>query len=397
MAIPDRPLDQTEQLQHLVNVGIALSSERDLRTLFHRILQEARHFTFSEAGTLYIIDNDELHFRVLQNDVIEAAEGHDADQEQAFQRALPVDTSSLAGYTAITGQPLHIPDVYDISPDAHFRFDDSFDRQSGFRTTSTLLVPMKNREGAVIGVLQLINPRDSSGAVAGYTSPMRDLVMSLASQAAVALVNARLTKSIEQAHLETIFRLGVAAEYRDKETGYHLQRMSRYSQVLALEMGMTEVEARDILHASPLHDVGKIGIPDAILCKPAKLTAEEWIIMKQHTTYGAEILSGSNVEILQMAQVIALTHHEKWDGSGYPHGISGTDIPLEGRVVALADVFDALLSKRVYKDEFTLDDALQIINDGSGAHFDPNVVAALHRALPRLLEIRDQWADPAAE
>jgi len=389
--------DQTEQLQHLVKIGIALSSERDLESLLQRILLEARILTNSEAGTLYTVESKELHFRVLQNDVLDKEENAQRAQSAPFGRTLPLEPNSLAGYTAVNGQPLHLPDVYAIPADAQFRFDDSFDRASGYKTHSTLLVPMSDRGGRGVGVLQLINPLDETGQPAGYTSPMRDLVMALASQAAVALTNAHLTSQLEEAHLETIFRLGVAAEYRDKETGYHLQRMSRYSQVLALEMGMSVDEARDVLHASPLHDVGKIGIPDAILCKPAKLTAEEWVIMKEHTTMGAEILSGSDVEILKMAQVVALTHHEKWDGSGYPNGLSGTEIPLTGRIVAMADVFDALLSKRVYKDEFTLDDALKIIEDGTGSHFDPDVAAALHRAMPRLLEIRAKWADPKPE
>ncbi len=202
---------------------------------------------------------------------------------------------------------------------------------------------------------------------------------------------------LQETRLEVIRRLGRAAEYRDNETGLHIIRMSKYSQLLGRAAGMSENEAEVLLNASPMHDIGKIGIPDSILLKPGKLDAGEWEIMKTHTSIGAEILSGHPSELMDMAKLIALTHHEKWDGSGYPEGIKGEDIPLTGRVVALADVFDALTSERPYKKAWSVEDALAEIDRISGAHFDPNLTHLFREILPDVLMIKEQYAEPTAE
>jgi putative two-component system response regulator len=158
---------------------------------------------------------------------------------------------------------------------------------------------------------------------------------------------------LEVAALDTVYRLSMAAEYKDEDTGAHIKRMSNYSAAVARRLGVGENTCTRILHAAPMHDVGKIGIPDRILLKPGKLTPEEWVIMKQHTTMGGRILEGANSPHLRLAEIIALTHHEKWDGSGYPRGLSGRKIPLVGQIVAISDVFDALTSRRPYKDPFS--------------------------------------------
>jgi len=165
------------------------------------------------------------------------------------------------------------------------------------------------------------------------------------------------TDEIYETRLKIIRRLSRAAEFRDNETGMHIIRMSRYSMSLARAIGMNEKECKIILNASPLHDIGKIGIPDRILLKPGKLNGDEWEIMKSHTLIGVRILEGDNCEFLNAARTIALTHHEKWDGSGYPNGIAGEDIPVMGRIVAVCDVFDALISERPYKKAWSVDDA----------------------------------------
>ncbi|MFH0846683.1 MAG: HD domain-containing phosphohydrolase [Chloroflexota bacterium] len=183
-------------------------------------------------------------------------------------------------------------------------------------------------------------------------------------------------EKIKVASLDTIFRLSRAAEYKDDDTGAHVQRMSHYSTAIARKMGLAEEFVERILYAAPMHDIGKIGIPDSILKKPGKLDGEEWETMKRHTTIGAEILKGSSVEFMQMAETIALTHHEKWNGAGYLRGLKGSDIPLEGRIVALADVFDALTSQRPYKPPFPIEKAFAIIQEGRGIHFDPDVADA---------------------
>ncbi|MFO7602814.1 MAG: two-component system response regulator [Gammaproteobacteria bacterium] len=204
------------------------------------------------------------------------------------------------------------------------------------------------------------------------------------------------TQELEETRMEIIRRLGRAAEYRDNETGLHIIRMSKFSRTLGRAAGMSEAEAEMLLNASPMHDIGKIGIPDAILLKPGKLDADEWQIMKSHATIGARILSGHASELMQAAREIALTHHEKWDGSGYPRGLRGEEIPLMGRIVALADVFDALTSERPYKQAWPVEAAVDYIRESSGKHFDPQLVEIFMSNLDELLSIRDQYAEPPA-
>ena len=194
-----------------------------------------------------------------------------------------------------------------------------------------------------------------------------------------------------QTRLAVVQRLGRAAEYKDNETGLHVIRMSHFSRLIALEAGMGEAWADTLLNAAPMHDVGKIGIPDAILQKPGKLDAAEWAVMQSHAEIGAEIIGADGSELLNMAREVALSHHEKWDGSGYPRGLQGEAIPIAARIVALADVFDALTSERPYKKAWSVDDAIALIRDQSGHHFDPRLVDAFLRCLPAILEVRERW------
>lgn len=203
----------------------------------------------------------------------------------------------------------------------------------------------------------------------------------------------RALQKVRTASLDSVVRLSRAAEYRDEDTGAHIMRMSRYSAAIARQMGLGERVSEYILYAAPMHDVGKIGIPDHILLKPGPLTAEEWEIMKTHTVIGARILSGSTTGFLRLGEVVALTHHERWDGTGYPQGLKGKEIPLAGRIVAIADVFDALLSRRPYKEPFPLDKSLAIIREGRGKHFDPAVVDAFEAVLDEILDIRARYQD----
>lgn len=182
------------------------------------------------------------------------------------------------------------------------------------------------------------------------------------------------TRELHETRLEIIRRLGLAAEFKDRETANHIIRMSKICQVLGVAHGMSADEGELILNASPMHDVGKIGIPDHILMKPDKLDQDEWETMKNHPEIGYRLLDGHTSEIMNAAKVIALTHHEKWDGGGYPRGLSGEDIPLMGRVCAVADVFDALTSKRPYKKPWSMEDATLEIQKYSGGHFDPQLV-----------------------
>lgn len=201
------------------------------------------------------------------------------------------------------------------------------------------------------------------------------------------------TAELEQANYEIINRLMAAAEYRDDDTGQHIHRMSHYAHLVSEALGLSAAECEAILRASPMHDIGKIGIPDAILLKPGKLSPEEWQVMMTHTTIGGKLLSNSSSDLLRLAETIALTHHEKWNGQGYPAGLKGDEIPLSGRIVAVCDVFDALTSERPYKKAWEVDRALEVLRSDSGTHFDPACVQAFLKRLPEILEIKGKFAE----
>jgi two-component system response regulator RpfG len=198
---------------------------------------------------------------------------------------------------------------------------------------------------------------------------------------------------IEQREKETLLRLARAGEYRDEETGVHVTRMSKYATIIAQELGFDESKCNTIRHAAPMHDIGKIGIPDNILLKPGKLTPEEMKVIQTHTTIGYEILRDSPSDYLQTGAIIAQSHHERYDGAGYPHNLSGKDIPIEARIVAVADVFDALLSERPYKKAWDVYKAMDYIREQRGKHMDPDCVDAFFSRISDILKIHNQWPD----
>jgi putative two-component system response regulator len=202
------------------------------------------------------------------------------------------------------------------------------------------------------------------------------------------------TAELYDTRLEIVRRLGRAAEFRDNETGMHIIRMSKISALIGQDYGLDLEQCEMLLNASPMHDIGKIGIPDHVLLKPDKLSPDEWEVMKTHARIGADILAGHESELLDMARIIALTHHEKWDGSGYPQGLAGEAIPLPGRIVALADVFDALTSVRPYKQAWRIEEAVKLIDENRGRHFDPQLVDVFMQSLDDIVEIKKQYADP---
>lgn len=227
-----------------------------------------------------------------------------------------------------------------------------------------------------------------AGAVDYITKPLYPPVVRARVRTHLSLVRA---EELQHTRLQIVQRLSRAAEYRDNETGMHVIRMSHYARELALAAGSTQEWADDLLNAAPMHDVGKIGIPDALLRKAGPLDSREWDVMRRHPLIGAEIIGNDSSDILTMARAIALSHHEKWDGTGYPHGLRGEAIPLEARIVAIADVFDALTSRRPYKEAWTTERALDYIRNESGRHFDPTLVALFLSISPRLAEVRERW------
>jgi putative two-component system response regulator len=204
---------------------------------------------------------------------------------------------------------------------------------------------------------------------------------------------AERTAELNETRLQIIRRLGRAAEYKDNETGRHVIRMSHYSRLLALEAGFDEEEAERLLNAAPMHDIGKIGVPDGVLRKPAGLDDEEWKVMHRHPHFGSRIIGEHDSELLNMAAVVAITHHEKWDGSGYPKGLAGEEIPLVGRITAIADVFDALTTARPYKPAWTIEKTMDLLREEAGKHFDPDLVAKFEAILPEMLKVRELHAE----
>lgn len=233
-----------------------------------------------------------------------------------------------------------------------------------------------------------------AGGVDYITKPVHAPVVRARVRNHLSLVH---VQALRHTRLQIVQRLGCAAEYKDNETSMHVQRMSHFAHALALAIGCSAEWADDLLHAAPMHDVGKIGIPDAVLLKAEPLTESEWHIMRQHPAIGASIIGQHDCGILQMARSIALSHHEKWDGSGYPQGLRGSAIPLAARIAAIADVFDALTSVRPYKRTWSIDEAMAHIQSQAGLHFDPDLVPPFMTLRPQLAAICQRWPDKPPE
>lgn len=279
----------------------------------------------------------------------------------------------------------------------------------GYQVCEQLKRDRRTSTIAVIFVSAMSDEEDESrglelGAVDYITKPLRASVVRQRVHTHLLLRNQQAScqqtidrqyNELRYTRLQSLMMLGKAAEFKDNETGMHVQRMARYSELLARSYGWNGSACELMLHAAPMHDVGKIGTPDHILLKPARLNAEEWRVMQQHTLHGAEIIGqcGCETELFAMARSIALTHHEKWDGSGYPYGLSGETIPIEGRIVALADVFDALTTRRPYKEAWPVEQAVNYLKEEVGRHFDPDLVPLFLAQLPQVLEIRQRWQD----
>ncbi len=385
-------LDLERQLARLNELGIALSSERDYDKLLARILREARAFTHAEAGTLYVVEGDALQIVAAQNQRLAPSDEDTYLPVLGVGNRLPLTPDSMAGYVGITGDVINLENVYQIPPGRPYRFDPRYDRRNEYRSQSMLLVPMRESDGTTLGVLQLINALDPRGQVVAFDPRWEDLVRSLASQAAVTLRNIRLTQQLKSAYSETIFRLSVAAEFKDEDTAAHIHRMAHYAGLIAQAVGLEHERIEMLLYAAPMHDVGKIGVHESILQKPGKLTPQEFEAMKAHTWIGSRIFEGSDVPVLQMSATIALTHHERFDGTGYPQGLRGDKIPIEGQIAGLADVFDALSSKRCYKPAFPVERCLQIIEEERNRQFHPDLADALLSRMDEVLTIRDHYA-----
>ena len=345
------------------------STTTTLDELLYLMAEEAKIVLGAERATVFLVDKEK--------------------KELWSKAALDAETiriplhKGIAGAVATSGQVLNIPDVY-----KDHRFNPEIDQKTGYRTRSALTSPMRNAKNQVIGVFQVLN-RLKGGS---FDQQDEEILALLSDQASAHVENAHLYQELRKSANETVIRLAGAVEFKDYDTRQHLWRMSQYSALIALEMGFEAEWAENLRLAAPMHDIGKIGVPDSILKKPGKLTAEEWVEMKKHPQYGADILGGSDNEIMQMSASVALHHHERWDGNGYPNGIKADEIPIEARIASLADVFDALTSKRIYKPSFSVDETLQMIRDESGKQFDPQVVEAFFKCLDKITPIMEAYA-----
>ena len=380
-------------MKDIIRLSLELNSSNDIDILLERILLEARKATGADAGTIYTKEGSELLFRHAQNSTLQK-ELNKGEKLIYTTYTVPVNKNSISGYVAVKGESLNICDVYEIKGKDYI-FDRKYDDRSGYRTKSMLTVPLKSDRDEVLGVIQIINRKNESGEMICFSDEDELFVKHFAQTAGTALQKAKMTRTL-------IMRMIQMAEMRDpKETGAHVNRVGAYSVEIyerwAVDKGISQAEIdknRDILRMTAmLHDVGKVGISDTILKKPARFTPEEFDVMKKHTSLGAELFTNIESEFDKVARDIALSHHENWDGTGYPDNPKGSDISIFGRIVALADVYDALSCKRVYKEAWKEEDVLDEIKKLSGSKFDPEVVDAFFKCLPLIRSIAEKYPD----
>ncbi|MCR6666473.1 MAG: response regulator [Methyloversatilis sp.] len=269
----------------------------------------------------------------------------------------------------------------------------------GYEVCRTLKADERLARMPVIFVTALSDVEDEArglelGAVDYICKPVSPAIVRARVRTHLSLVS---VSELIETRLQVIQRLGLAAEYKDNETGLHVIRMSHYACILARAAGWSEQRAQELLHAAPMHDIGKIGIPDHILRKPGKFDDAEWEIMKSHVDIGVRIIGEHDSGLLAVARRIVSGHHEKWDGSGYPQGLRETAIPIEARIVAVADVFDALTSERPYKKAWSVEDACALLIEQKGRHFEPLLVDLFLDCLPQVLEIKQRWPERVAD
>jgi HD-GYP domain-containing protein (c-di-GMP phosphodiesterase class II) len=384
-----KPLQSdAEILATLVESGLTLSEVMDFDAALGQAVALALKIGQCEAATIYETEKgaDTLHGVCSRNLVLEKRK-----QNNPFESfRIKIDGGTIAGYVASSKQALNIDDVYHLPPEVAFSFNPHFDQMVEYRSQSMLIIPMCDTRGNVLGVLQLIN-RVVLGQVTSFPDSIIPFVRVLASQIGVVLRNIRYSSELKRSRIETVKQFIRASEFHDTDTGMHVERMSRYSALIYEKLGYDQSQCEILRLGAMLHDVGKICIPDRVLKKPGKLDAEEWEIMKTHSTLGYEMLAQSESPFLQIGASIALTHHEKWDGSGYPRGLAGKAIPLEGRIVAIADVFDALCSRRCYKPSWPLEEVMQNIRDSAGSHFDPELVDIFLANIGEVLRIQARF------
>ncbi len=410
-------INNEDKLQRIIEIERELGEIQDVDVLLERILTETRRIVNADAGSIYVVEGDKLKIKCGHNDthLKELAPG---EKLPYTSFSFPINEKQICGYVALTGKPLNIKDCYRISESKPYKFNKNTDITTDYRTKSMYTLPLKMANGKLLGVLQIINAKDEEGNIIAFNEEAELLIAHFASSAVQALQHAYLTANM-------VKRMLKMAEFRDpKETYPHIERVSSYSLEIydrwAFNHNIPEAEIhryRDNLKiAAKFHDVGKVGISDVILKKAfPRFTDEERNIMKGHTCIGAQLFEPPESLLDVMSQEVALHHHDRWDGgpSGYPGKISlsdfsvkdgivpiseplkGNDIPLSARIVAVADVFDALSHKRCYKEAWTIEDAFSEILNNSGTQFDPEVVLAFMQVKDRICSIQMAFPDEA--
>ncbi|RIX48583.1 HD domain-containing protein [Paenibacillus nanensis] len=366
-----KELTPEEMLRTIFDYTAKIANEKNLESVLILMANMGRELVVADRCAVWLIDSarGELYTKVAHG---------------VSEIRVPYG-SGLVGASICSGEPIIIDDAYKDS-----RHNAENDRKTGYRTKAIMTIPFRNNEGDVIGAYQAINKMTKAEV---FSPKDLEYLTLAASYSGKSLESVMLYEEILETQKEIIFSMGEIGESRSKETGRHVRRVAQYSYILALGLGMSEREADMLRCASPMHDIGKVAIPDDVLKKPGKLTDEEFDLMKSHTVTGYRLLQSSKRELMKTAAIIAHQHHEKWDGSGYPQGLKGEEIHIYGRITAVADVFDALGSARVYKPAWELDRIIELFQEERGKHFDPRVVDAFMEQLPLLLEVRDRESD----
>lgn len=408
IAVKKKKMNDRAILQYILKITEDIHNITDIDILLDKLLFEARKFTNAEGGTIFLVEDEALKIKYTQNDKL--FQNDPAKKYKYLGHEVAIGDESIAGCTAKNGRVIEFKDVYKRGKKAVCGFNKSFDIATGYRTKSVLSFPLKTIRNRVIGVLQLVNAKDETGKVVPFSEKDGLFVSYLSNDAAVAIEKATATR-------EMILRMLRMVEFRDpKETGGHVNRMGAYSVEIYGKWAEMRGFPPELIRrfkdkyriAAMLHDAGKVGISDKILKKPGKLEDDELRIMKMHTILGYRLFANTNSEIDAMAAEVALHHHERWDGKGYPGktidiakaelidhgpGKENIEIPITGRVVAVADVYDALISKRIYKDAWSEDKVLEYIKSNAGSHFDPEVVDAFFGIYDVITAIRDKYTE----
>ncbi len=364
-------LGATELLELIFVYLAEVSSRRNYDEVIELLASMGKALSSADRCSVWIVSDDKKTIKTKVAQGIAPIE-------------LPID-SGIVGESIVNGTRYIIDDVYKDE-----RFNRYIDEKTGYKTKSMMVIPMYDYNENVIGAFQVINRQGNSGI---FDERDMERLTLATTYAAETIVSAKLTQEIEETQREVVFTMGAVGESRSKETGNHVKRVAEYSKLLAIKYGLSEKEAELLKQASPMHDIGKVAIPDSILNKNGRFNEDERKIMDTHAQLGFDILQGSERKLLKAAAIVAHQHHEKYNGTGYPQGLKGEDIHIYGRITAIADVFDALGSDRVYKKAWDDERIIELFKEEKGKHFDPVLIDIFFENIEQFYTIRDTFKD----